>query len=279
MILPGIVRDIVIFPVAWFTGDDYRDVEDKARNFLYAAARVAIACGVVWALYQAQYQEIFRELTLPTNLVKINLGHFSFSLEMLSFLIHLYLIQKSVNLMSSFGKKIIQKAPNLIPWAHSKIEPSEPFQFKEIKAGDYQMKIGSRIWKYTRQIFLLRKMEGSWLFFSASYQWSTVTIDILKHMISISTDMIPESRLGISFFLMSFGSYQVYFYTMERWFLRAAPTSLVFHGLFHVFEGLGWLHQYEMGHSSDMVKETYLYRAATWPAPHLAWLATGGQKV
>ena len=274
MSLPGIVRDIVIFPVTWFTGADYREAENKARSFLYAAARVAIACSVVWALYQAQHREIFRRLILPTNLVTIHLGRFSFSLEMLSFLINLYFIQKSLNRMPSFGKKIVQRLMDLTPWPYSKIESSEPFKAEEIIAGTYLWGIGSRIGKCLSQIFLLRKLEGPWLFFAASYQWSTVTIDILKHMMMIA-DKIPESRLGISFFLTAFGSYQLYFYTMERWDLREVPTSLVFHGLFHVIFGLGWLSLYERDHSTEAVKETYLYRVATWPAPYLAWLVTG----
>ena len=263
LIVFGIVKDIVAFPVTLFTGAEYPKVEEKARSFLYSTARAVIACGIVWALYKAQHSEPIRKFTLPTTLFTIDLSRLSFSLEPISCLIHLY---------------FLRNAFNFIPSAISKWNAGASLTGEEFVNGTYLAEVAIKIWKYLSQVFLQRKMVGPLLFFSASYHWTHLTIDALKHLMGISALKIPETRLGISMFLTGFGSYQLYVYSVERWFYRGAPTNLAFYGLVHVIFGLGWLSLYEKYQGSQAEKETYLYRATERLAPSLAWVATGGQK-
>ncbi len=86
-------RDMVTFPAAWFAGSEYEEVRVKARDFLYSAARVAIACSIVWGLYKGQHCEALRKITVPVILFTGHAGRITVSLEPISLLVNLYLVK------------------------------------------------------------------------------------------------------------------------------------------------------------------------------------------
>jgi hypothetical protein len=240
-------KDMVAFPVTWFAGAEYSEMEEKARQFVHSTAKVMFACSIVWGLYKGQRCEALRKLTIPVSLFTMRLGRFSFSLEPVSLLINLYLIKT----------------------AKSKLIVST-----------YCVAIG--IWQCIAQIFNQWKTKASSVFFSASLHKAGLKIDPLSNLMRIALWKIPESRLGIGCFTAIFGIYQLHVYTSERWNLRDAPTDLALRGILHIVFGLCWLGAYENYNRrlerTKTEKDTYLYKTADWLAPHLAWIATGGQQ-
>lgn len=266
--LPVLVfaKDILAFPVACFSGADYKEIEEKARRFLYSAVRVAIACGVVWALYKMQRTEGIRNLAVPTGLCTINMGPITVPLEpisLLSLFINLYVVKEAID--------SIRKAPT---W-------KEGAQIGLIK-GATLIGIVARILKSIAGIFHQGKSHVPSVFFSVLLRRATLKIDPMTLIMTIGALQLPESRLGLGCFLLAHGVNQLYSFNLERWYLREAPTHRAFSGIVHVMMGLGWFVLYQQNNQrlerTKEVKDSYLYRAANWLAPPLAWLVTGGQK-
>jgi hypothetical protein len=236
-------RDMVAFPTAWFTGTDYNEAKDKARAFIYSTTRVVIACGIVWGLYKGQRCEALRKFSVPVALFTARVGRITFSLEPISLLINLYLIKTARS-----------------RWI----------------TGGYCAAVG--IWQCVVQTMRQWTKEDPSLF-SARIQKAVLNIDPLSHLMRIALWKTPETRLGISIFTTIYGILQLNAYTIERWNLRDAPTELALKGVVHLAFGLCWFAAYENYNSrleNTHAKEaTYLYRAANWAAPYLAWLATG----
>jgi hypothetical protein len=236
-------KDLVAFPAAWFAGSEYKEVKVKARDFLYTTARVAFACSIIWGIYKGQHCEALRKLTVPVILLTGRAGRVIVSLEPVSLLVNLYLVRT----------------------AHS----------KWIKGGCCAL-VG--ILQCIAQTLRQWTNEPPSVFFSATLQRARLNIDPLTHLMGIATWKFPETRLGIGLFLTIFGIYQLHAYTIDRWNLIDAPTSLALKGIVHIGFGLCWLGAYEHYNRSlekGAKKETYLYKAADWAAPHLAWITTG----
>ena len=266
--LPALVfaRDIIAFPVACFAGENYKEIEEKARRFLYSTARVVFACGVVWALYKMMHNEGIRNLVVPTGLCAIKLGPVVVPLEpisLLSLFINLYAVKEAFD--------SVRKAPS---W-------KEGVQIGLIK-GATLIGIVTKIWKCIAGIFHQWKSYVPSVFFSVILRRATLKIDPMTLLMTIGALQLPESRLGLSCFLLAHGVNQLYSFNVERWYLREVPTRRAFSGMVHVMMGLGWLMLYQNNNQrlerTQEVKGTYLYRAANWLAPHLAWLVTGGQR-
>lgn len=236
-------RDMAAFPAAWFAGSDYDEVKEKARDFVYSSARVAIACGIIWGLFKGQQCDTLREFKVPVPLFTAKMGRIIFSLEPISLLVNLYLVKTARS-----------------RWI----------------TGVY-CAVGA-IWQCVAQTLRQWTKESPPVFFSATLQKAALKIDPLSHFMRIALWKLPETRLGIGLFTTIFGIYQLNVYTTERWNLRDAPTDLALKGVLHIIFGLCWFGAYE-NYNSRLEKgaktETYLYRAADWAAPHLAWLATG----
>ncbi|HEX2580328.1 MAG TPA: hypothetical protein VHK67_08020 [Rhabdochlamydiaceae bacterium] len=245
----GFVRDMVTFPAVWFTGADYDEAREKARNFIYSTARVAIACGIVWGLFKAQYCEPLREVTVPVALFSARVGKVVFSLEPLSLLINFYLLKTAKS-----------------KWI----------------AGGYSAAVG--VWQCFMQSMRqwTKAPSGFSAVFSVTLQKAALKIDPLTNLMRIAVWKLPETRLGIGLFTTVFGGSQLNVYTIERWNLRDAPTALALKGIVHIAFGLCWIGLYEKyNHRLETTLEkesTYLFRAANWVAPHLAWIATGQQE-
>lgn len=233
--MTALVKDIYAFPAAYYAGADYKEMEGKARDFLHAAFRVAIACGIVWGLYRAQRWDVLRKLTVPVVLCSVKIGRIAFSIEPISMLINAYLIT------TAKSKWIV---------------------------GTYCAALG--VWQGIVQTFLQWKAEAPPIFFSATLKKAGILIDPMSNLMRIALWKIPESRLGIGFFTAGFGISQLKFYTIERWNYRDAPTDFALKGVLHVLFGLGWLGAYEYYNQGPEKEKTYLYRAANWLAPHLA---------
>ncbi len=236
-------KDMVAFPAAWIAGSEYKEIKVKARDFLYSTARVAFACSIVWGLYKGQRCEALRKLTVPVVLLTGHAGRIIVSLEPVSLLVNLYLVKTASS-----------------KWI----------------TGGYCAAVG--IWQCAMQTLRQWTQEPSAVFFSASVQRANLNIDPLSHLMRIALWKLPETRLGISLFTTIFGVYQLSAYTADRWNLLDAPTSLALKGIFHVACGLCWMGAYENDNrmlERGAKKDTHLYKAADWIAPHLAWLATG----
>jgi hypothetical protein len=236
-------KDMVSFPAAWIAGSEYKEVKIKARNFLYSTARVVIACGIVWGLFKGQHCEPLRKLTVPVPLLTGRAGRLIVSLEPISLLVNLYLVSTAT---SRWDKGVCCAL------------------------------VG--IWQCTMQTLRQWTKEPPAVFFSATLQRARLNIDPLKYLMGITTWKFPETRLGIGLFLTIFGIYQLHAYTIDRWNLVDAPTSLALKGIVHIGFGLGWLGSYERYNrrlEKEAKTETYLYKAADWAAPHLSWLVTG----
>jgi hypothetical protein len=244
--LGRLVRDMYAFPAACLAGTEYKEMEEKARDFLHSTARVAIACCLVWGLYKGQRWDVLRKLTVPVALCAVKMGRVSFSIEPISMLINIYLIK------TARSKWIV---------------------------GTYCAALG--VWQCIAQTFQQWKSEAPVIFFKASIRQAGILIDPLSNLMRIALWKIPESRLGIGCFTVTYGIRQLNFYTIERWNLRDAPTDHALKGILHILFGLGWIGAYEYYNQSlekdGAKKETYLYRAANYFAPHLA-RATAGTK-
>jgi|GEM_PF-1885641 len=239
-------KDLVAFPTAWFSGEEYKDVKEKARDFIYSTSRVVIACGIVWGLYKGQQCEPLRSLAVPVRFFSARVGKIIFSLEPLSLLINLFLIKMADSHRSQW---IIGGCSGAMEVGHCALQTMR---------------------RWTRE-------ESS--FFSATMQRVVLKIDLLSHLMWIALWKLPESRLGIGLFTTIFGLYQMNVYTIERWNLRDAPTQWALKGIIHIAFGLYWIGAYER-YNDELEKSrdkeaTYLYRVATWASPHLAWIATG----
>jgi hypothetical protein len=235
-------KDILAFPAAWVAGSDYKEVKDKARDFLYSTARVVFAGSIVWGIYKAQRCEALRKLTMPVILLTGNVGRIIVSLEPISLLINFYLITTAKS-----------------KWM----------------TGGYCAAVG--IWHSAMQSLRQWTKEPS-VFFSATVQRANLNIDPLGHLMRIALWKLPETRLGIGLFATIFGLFQLHAYTSARWDLLDAPTSRALKGVFHVACGLCWLAAYDNDNrklENGAKKDTYLYKAADWVAPKVAWFVTG----
>ncbi len=236
-------RDMVAFPAAWFAGSEYQEVKIKARDFLYSTGRVVFACAIVWGIYKGQHCEALRNLTVPVILLTGRAGRIVVSLEPISLLVNLYLVSTARS-----------------RWI----------------TGGYCALAG--IWQCFAQTLRQWTKEPPSVFFSATLQRAGLSIDPLSNLMRIALWKFPETRLGISLFVTIFGIYQLHAYTIDRWNLLDAPTSLALKGIVHIGFGLCWLGAYE-NYNRRLEKgaktETYLYKAAEWAAPHLSWLVTG----
>jgi hypothetical protein len=204
---------------------------------------VAIACGIVWGLYKWQRCEALRKFSVPVTLLTARVGRITLSLEPISLLINLYLIKTAES-----------------RWI----------------TGGYCAAVG--VWQCAMQTMRQWTIEGPSVF-SARVQKAAFKVDPLSYFMNIALWKVPETRLGISIFITIFGIIQLNAYTIERWNLRDAPTELALKGIWHVAIGLCWLALYENYHcgleNNHAREKTYLYRAADWAAPYLAWFATG----
>lgn len=237
------VKDMLAFPAAWVAGSDYKEVKDKARDFVYSTARMVFAGSIIWGIFKAQRCEALRKLTMPVVLLTGHAGRIIVSLEPISLVVNLYLIKTASS--------------------------------KWITAG-YCAVVG--IWQCAMQSLRQWTKEPPSVFFSATVQRANINIDPLGHLMRIALWKLPETRLGIGLFATIFGIYQLHSYTAARWDLLDAPTSRALKGVFHVACGLCWWAAYENYNrklESGAKKDTYLYKAADWVAPTLAWFVTG----
>ena len=260
------VRDFIAFPTAYFSGTDYKDIEEKARNFLYSSARVMIACGIVYALHRTQHTESFRNLTIPTRLFHFDVGRFYFTVEPISLGITLYFVKSAVQLMQT---------------AIPKWKAGVRLSLSELIAGTYLGDMGLRVWKTFVRMLQQAKAFAPAAFFSVSVVPGQFRMDPFSPLMYHAAFNIPESRLGISFFTTIFGIYQLNVYSMERWNLHEASTKIALYGIVHIIFGMGWWYLYEKYNDRLEVtqekKNTYLYRVANWCAPYIAYVASGAR--
>jgi hypothetical protein len=236
-------NDIVNFPWALVAGSEHKEVKETARNFLYSAARVAIACSIVWSIFKAQSFEPLRTLTLPVVLLTGHVGRLIVFLEPISLMINFYLVKTAKS-----------------KWT----------------TGGYCAVVA--IWQCIVQTLSHWTKEPPRVFFSAAMKPARINIDPLTHLMNIAVWKVPETRLGIGSFLTIFGVFQLKAYTEDRWNLLDAPTSRALKGITHVGFGLCWLALYD-GENKELEKgakkNTYLYKAADLIAPKVAWFFTG----
>lgn len=100
MTLALFAKDLTAFPVAWFSGAEYRDMRVKAHHFLRSTARVAFAGGIIFALYKGR--QMGNKVTIPVIRFSIGLARVSYSVEPLALITNVYLILTAQSILRIF---------------------------------------------------------------------------------------------------------------------------------------------------------------------------------
>lgn len=100
MTLALFAKDLTAFPVAWFSGAEYRDIKVKAHHFLRSTARVAFAGGIIFALYKGR--QMGSKVTIPVLRFSIGLAYVAYTLEPFVLITNLYLIKSSESILRIF---------------------------------------------------------------------------------------------------------------------------------------------------------------------------------